>query len=110
MHWKGIGKVTYHTHLQNITGSSDILGHNDIIDITLSNRPMVGILISVFSIYPMLCLKGHRLRDQSLILGRGGLQNSKLGGKSNLTPTKKKGGGRKMFSHAEGEGAQIVLG
>ena len=44
MHWKGIGKVTYHTHLQNINGSPEILGHNNIKDITLSNRPMMGIL------------------------------------------------------------------
>ena len=51
----------------------------------------------------------EKIRDWSLITGRGGLQNGRGGGAREVLPLRKGGGGGKSFSHAEG-GAQQVLG
>ena len=42
------------------------------------------------------------VRDWSLIMGRGCLQNGRGGEQVKFYPYKKKGGGRTSFSHAEG--------
>ena len=50
----------------------------------------------------------HKIRDWSLITGRGGGGYKTGGGAREVLPLRK-GGGRKSFSHAEG-GAHKVLG
>ena len=52
------------------------------------------------------CLK---LREWSLITGRGGYKTGG-GGAREVLPLRKGGGGGKSFSHSEGGGAQQVLG
>ena len=57
------------------------------------------------------CGKSQKaIRDWSLITGRGGGYKTGGGGHVKFYPYEKGGGGGKSFSHAEGGGAQKVLG